>query len=146
MNPLKNYAIRGDGTAETAQRIRKVFEKVGGKYIDDFCFSRKVLYYVNLQGAVDIAVYDLEINKLKPISIDQAEEIVFGEGERKDSDGWVSVEDGLPDDDTKVYLVVRDGDVEIEAWLFTNKKGSWLVNEGITHWQSLPNPPKTDKL
>jgi hypothetical protein len=84
MNPLANYAIRGDGTAETAERIRKVFEKVGGKYVDDFCFSHEVRYYVNPQGAIDIAMHDDEINRLTPISIDQAEEIVFGEGEPTD--------------------------------------------------------------
>jgi hypothetical protein len=145
MNPLKNYAIRGDGTAETAERIRKVFEKVGVSTQWKWPVKKDPWYFINSRGIMASRRNEHPIT-LEPISIDQAEEIVNGSGERKDSGGWVSVEDGLPDDDTKVYLVVRDGDVEIEAWLFTNKKGSWLVNEGITHWQSLPNPPKTDKL
>ena len=60
-------------------------------------------------------------------------------------DGWISVEDGLPDD-TSVDVLVCDcsGACTVACmgtYYWTVWDQSWKSDE-ITHWMPLPEPPK----
>lgn len=54
---------------------------------------------------------------------------------------WVAVKEALPDNETKTYLVVRDGEVAIETWYYRDGKGYWYNYLGITDWKEIPEPP-----
>lgn len=54
---------------------------------------------------------------------------------------WVACKDELPIDQTKQYLVIRCGEVNIETWHYRNGKGFWYNYLGITEWKELPEPP-----
>lgn len=47
---------------------------------------------------------------------------------------WIPVEEELPKTEDK-YLVIRNGNIEIELWKVTNDKGYWYDYLGITHWR-----------
>ena len=66
-------------------------------------------------------------------------------------DNWISVEDELPEENG-YYLCFAPNDDDIEAIIvleFNDNKCWWdydnLLTEYITHWQSLPKPPKEEK-
>lgn len=66
----------------------------------------------------------------------------FSEG-----DGWMKVEDRLPDNDTKCSVFVSEGFTRTyyEVWYYPNLKQWWCDGkqvEKVTHWQPLPQPPK----
>ena len=55
---------------------------------------------------------------------------------------WISVNDGLPEDDVDV-LTRRATGMSVEAyhgfgWSYDEYNGRWVV----THWMPLPQPPK----
>ena len=54
---------------------------------------------------------------------------------------WVAVKDQLPPNENKKYLVVRDGNVEFDKWIFNGTEGFWWDYMGITHWMQIPEPP-----
>lgn len=54
---------------------------------------------------------------------------------------WNSAKD-IPPDETKEYLVVRDGVVGTETWFYRDGKGYWYNYLGITSWAEKPEPPK----
>ena len=71
---------------------------------------------------------------------------------------WISVEDELPKY-TGEYIVycnvgcILGGFTDVRCYRFENIKGKepkWIINENfnevvsITHWMSLPEPPKED--
>jgi len=68
-------------------------------------------------------------------------------------DGWISVEDRLPEDGFGAYLICRNapqgGQVVNEAWLDQSDEDGlqlWIIEgadiepEYVTHWQPLPAP------
>ena len=69
--------------------------------------------------------------------------------EKRQGMGWVSVEDRFPEDGERV-LVVWDG--EVDTLIYDADDNTYLnvfdeiINPWfITHWMSLPEPPKEDK-
>ena len=102
-----------------------------------------------LEMAKDICRVKLNCNDVcKPISACDAlryAERAVEAGYIKQS-GWISVEERLPEKDTRV-LVFSECGVEVfeyegddkwwadDGWVHTN-------TYGITHWQPLPEPPK----
>lgn len=62
---------------------------------------------------------------------------------------WVSVEDRLPEKDTRVlvYLDIKDLNPYSTPFFDTDRilDGKWVRwNSYVTHWQPLPEPPKGD--
>jgi hypothetical protein len=63
------------------------------------------------------------------------------------SDGWISVDDRLPDEDQDV-LVCRKVGVGVMVMGYRQYKGLWYPygyphpDPAVTHWMSLPTPPK----
>lgn len=59
-------------------------------------------------------------------------------------DGWLSVEERLPEDDCDVLVVWYDGDVGIRETGHYSSVDGWLVQGvpwTVTHWRNLPNLP-----
>jgi len=54
---------------------------------------------------------------------------------------WVAVKEQLPPDETEKYIVLRDGEIEFDKWIFDGNKGYWWDYMGITHWMHIPKPP-----
>ena len=61
---------------------------------------------------------------------------------------WISVDDGLPEDDSDVIAYLRTGE-EGRIFPANYAKGVWFdcifnkrVTETTTHWMPLPQPPK----
>ena len=52
-------------------------------------------------------------------------------------DGWISVEEQLPEKDGR-YLVVEGLDYH---WIVINSTMQGKFDYNITHWQPLPEPP-----
>ena len=63
-------------------------------------------------------------------------------------DGWVSVDERLPEESTKVLAVFRSvfiGSVVVDVGLsnFTHGRFDSAIDRcKVTHWQPLPSPPK----
>ncbi len=65
--------------------------------------------------------------------------------EMEESGGWISVEDGLPEEKIRV-LVSGDKYPTVIGWIMF---GEWATDFGcmykdypVTHWMPLPKPPK----
>lgn len=58
--------------------------------------------------------------------------------------GWVSVETKLPDDHIDV-IVLRNGEVNCLRFAYGNFYDFGYEQDGVTHWQPLPEPPKGDE-
>lgn len=63
---------------------------------------------------------------------------------------WISVKDDIPDFGERV--IVTDGVFVGEAWLNKSKKWirydrdvEWFFESKITHWMSMPIPPKKEE-
>lgn len=62
-------------------------------------------------------------------------------------DGWISVDDRLPDDDDRLILVANANNKTVMSAigigdLFIGFGPNGMINlDGITHWMSLPEPP-----
>jgi len=54
---------------------------------------------------------------------------------------WVVAKEQQPSDETKQYLVLRDGNVEFDTWYHRDGKSYWYNYLGITHWAEIPKPP-----
>ena len=54
-------------------------------------------------------------------------------------DGWVSVEDGLPEETGKYLSVYKS---EEDTGVYIGRYWADGFNKYITHWQPLPSPPK----
>jgi hypothetical protein len=72
---------------------------------------------------------------------------------RGESDGWVSVEDGLPDKEQQVSIVVTGNSACVG---YIHERGHWIIQSltssykenslhNVTHWQPRPSPPKPDQ-
>lgn len=67
---------------------------------------------------------------------------------RAEQDGWISVEEDLPDNDITVLTVTEEGFVYTN-YLVEARGSAWdciwkfdFTSSPITHWQPLPQPPK----
>ena len=59
---------------------------------------------------------------------------------QKETSGWISVKDRLPEKYGH-YLVIRDnGFMSVDTWTRHSHWGKAVCK--ITHWMSLPEPPK----
>ena len=61
----------------------------------------------------------------------------------KDTDNWIPVDAGLPEEDVRVIVAVRHNNsytnIDTDRILY----GQWVRWEGsVTHWQELPDLPK----
>lgn len=59
-------------------------------------------------------------------------------------DGWISVKDRLPEDDTPVLVYCPDAPLPygIDYWSQFGLGFYWSHDSEPTHWQPLPEPPK----
>ena len=63
--------------------------------------------------------------------------------DKRENDGWISVEDRLPEDDETVWVHYDNEQNYGYCW---NKR--WFLNQDgrikikVTHWQPLPEPPE----
>jgi hypothetical protein len=68
-------------------------------------------------------------------------------------DGWVSVEERLPEHNQKVLFALHSGDIRMGLFMLNDPwdrknmfcDGAYFSYGKITHWQPLPAPPSTDK-
>ena len=62
------------------------------------------------------------------------------------ADGWVKVEDGLPDEGVPVLVFMSYGKTDVchlrDNWWLQSVRPEHS-NGSVTHWQPLPQPPKT---
>lgn len=57
--------------------------------------------------------------------------------------GWISIDDGLPDDDNKDDYLVYSIHTKIYEKVDIKKLKKMINNSAkITHWQLLPTPPQ----
>ena len=60
-------------------------------------------------------------------------------------DGWVSVEDRLPEYGDRYLVLLSSGQVHIATWV----KAYWSIGinttDNATHWQPLPQPPTKEE-
>jgi hypothetical protein len=66
----------------------------------------------------------------------------------KNADGWISVKDRMPEKNGDYLAYTRDGIVW--PYYFTAISGVWedalgYSTDTVTHWMSLPEPPKEGK-
>jgi hypothetical protein len=101
------------------------------------------------QGEIDINKAHQQISRLFSV-VGRSEQLPCDQPDVKkiaaqcaiqNVNNWVAVKDQLPPDESKRYLVVRDGNVEFDKWIFNGKKGFWWDYIGITHWMQIPEPP-----
>ena len=79
----------------------------------------------------------------------------FHAKQQPETNGWISVEDRLPDDKDKVLINCEHGVTLAEYTKFTNGNSMWWAivaigtyedganAKNVTHWQPLPPPPTT---
>ena len=63
------------------------------------------------------------------------------EVERLKGDGWISVEDRLPEE-KGYYLGCEDWNITAKAFVVYFDKEENIFYQKCTHWRPLPNPPK----
>ena len=61
------------------------------------------------------------------------------------NNGWISVEDRLPDENTRVLVFIPYTDTKIDTDRILNGKWVRWIDK-ITHWQPLPEPPEEEQL
>ena len=99
---------------------------------DGFLIAEKVC-----SDAFKDEITDRKIALLTAIDVLKQSSTVEAEPEN----GWISVKDRLPDDDTLVLVYSRQGN-------YMNLKvdyihgGKWFNSMLVTHWMPLPTPPK----
>jgi len=71
----------------------------------------------------------------------ELEQIVVNDCVIPDVSNWVAIKDQLPPDVTEKYMVLRNGEIEFDKWIFDGNKGYWWNYMGITHWMQIPEPP-----
>lgn len=75
-------------------------------------------------------------------------ESLYNKGYSKQKEGkWISVDERLPEEDTRVlvYLNIEKTDATTYTFFDTDRilEGRWVRwGEYISHWMSLPKPPK----
>ena len=77
-----------------------------------------------------------------------AADVVEQEQESKPLNGWISVKDRLPEDESDVLAYSRIGE-EFRIYPACYSNGVWLdcvfnapATDTTTHWMPMPNPPK----
>ena len=126
------------------------------EYIEREAVKREMLSWAACMNHPEYLMKDDALHVIDSIP---AADVVEQEQESKPLNGWISVQDRLPDKDGCYIVTACDegcscGDgiwydtVVIEA---EHYKGEWSWNENgteyditdlVTHWQPMPNPPK----
>lgn len=89
--------------------------------------------------------YDAWVKWWNSKESDHMKEVEELQQQLAEKDKWISVEDRLPEKND-YYLVIsedEDGLQDISKTWFNGKELGFYINY-VTHWQSLPSPPKTD--
>lgn len=75
----------------------------------------------------------------------------YADGKADATPKWISVEERLPQPETKIYLIASlspDGEqivkTSVWAWDEIGEKGDWINWNVVTHWMPLPNPPEKE--
>ena len=128
------------------------------EYIEREAVKRELLSWA---VSINHPEYLIKDDALHVIDSIPAADVVEQEQESKPLNGWISVQDRLPDKDGCYIVTACDegcscGDgiwydtVVIEA---EHYKGEWSWNENgteyditdlVTHWMPMPNPPKVE--
>ena len=63
--------------------------------------------------------------------------------------GWISVEDRLPDCGVLVLVYIKGRGIDFSHRLYNHVEGKPFVHDystgsGVTHWMPLPEPPEVD--
>lgn len=71
------------------------------------------------------------------------------------NNGWIGVDERLPEDGTRILTLSRNGSVNIcererhgdgfqswYLWVFSKFTGGYYLEENVTHWMPLPAAPK----
>lgn len=62
--------------------------------------------------------------------------------EAEPDNGWISVDDRLPEPNTWVLVFARQGSYMNLKVDYITRDGIWFNSMRVTHWQPLPEPPK----
>lgn len=84
---------------------------------------------------------------IKALAYDRAQYAQGYSDGRSDAQRWISVEERLPEDYEDVVIIMRNG---ASSWyrVAYREYGGWSFGGGrrvpdeVTHWMSLPKPPK----
>lgn len=141
-NDLYIQSLPTKSPSLVTQNINKLFDEYVGEFFQNPPIKNSTL---------DECYVEEVLNDLRKETLDLFSTLLVKEGE-KDSEDWISVEEGLPDEGNW-YLVMERGQVN---FLFYDSEKIWLSTEStesgscewrfpITHWMPLPNPPKQEQ-
>lgn len=91
--------------------------------------------------------YDYDAYKQRQV-VDEACRVAVDELRKQQNNGWISVKDRLPEDDTMQLVVAKakNGNRSINrAW---HDRQGWHGSgsmAGVTHWRPLPELPEDDQ-
>ena len=126
------------------EKAKKGFKCCSAANADRVCFEFECPYKNQDPHSEKCCIDEMLDNGLEAIEQlektveDQVERIAIMEAEMQ---GWISVDEKLPDEYTNV-LVVADGKVLFcQMWVYGNGEKHFTLS-GVTHWMPLPKPPK----
>lgn len=115
----------------------------------------KILEEIEERGNIQFSSYSKPL-----IAVEDILKIIRSNMDDKDNDGWISVEERLPEDCEEIVLVQVSGKMAENIWFdnafelatYVNGEG-WILenypeceNPKVIAWQPLPEPYKPKKL